>query len=122
MNILIVEDNHHLSDLLSKYFKLQKHICHVAPGGQIALSLMQTKMYDLVFLDLAMPGFSGYDVIESMKKNDTMKNQKIIVLTAVSLEQKDIDFLLSQGVHVVLQKPIPLNQLITYVSQNFPTP
>ena len=122
MNILVVEDNHHLSDLLSKYFKLSKHLCHVAPGGQIALSLMQTKMYDLVFLDLAMPGFTGYDVIESLKKSDTIKNQKIIVLTAVSLEQKDIDFLLNQGVHVVLQKPIPLNQLITYVSQNFPIP
>ena len=122
MNILIVEDNHNLSDLLSKYFKLQKHICHVAPGGQIALSLMQTKIYDLVFLDLAMPGFTGYDVIESLKKNDTIKNQKIIVLTAVTLDQIDIDFLLNQGVHLVLQKPIPLHQLVSYVSQNFPTP
>jgi DNA-binding response OmpR family regulator len=122
MKILVVEDNHHLAELLAKYFKLQKHICHVASGGQIAISMMQTQIYDLVFLDLAMPGFTGYEVIEELKINDSIKNQKIIVLTAVTLNSSDREFLMNQGVHMVLQKPIPLHELIDYVTQNYPTP
>lgn len=120
MKILVVDDNPYIADMLSKYFKLQKYICHVASGGQIALSMMQSEPYDLIFLDLAMPGFSGYDVIESLKNSDSIKNQKIIVLTAVTMNNSDIEFILKQGVHVVLQKPIPLNDLINYVRLNFP--
>lgn len=122
MKILVVDDNSYLLDMLTKFLKLQKYTCHTAHSGQIALSMIEYRLYDLVFLDLAMPGFTGYDVIESLKISDTIKNQKIIVLTAVALNNSDIKFLLKQGVHVVLQKPIPLHELVDYVSQNFPTP
>lgn len=122
MKILVVDDNSYLADMLSKYFKLQKYTCHVASGGQIALSMIQSELYDIIFLDLAMPGFTGYDVIESLKNTDSVKNQKIIILTAVTLNNSDIEFLLNQGVYVVLQKPIPLKELINYVRLNFPTP
>ncbi len=120
MNILIVEDNVVLAELLSKYFKLQKYTCHAVSDGRMALSMMQTKIYDIVFLDLAMPETTGYDVIESLRNSDSIKNQKIIVLTAVYLTKLDIEALLKQGVYEVLQKPIPLHGLMDYVRLNIP--
>jgi len=120
MKILVVDDNSEIANSLSQFFKLQQFTCHIATGGRIALSMMKSEHYDVVFLDLHMPGFSGYDVIESLKNSNSMKIQKIIILTAMMLDDSDIKLLLKQGVHVVLQKPIPLNELISYVRLNFP--
>ena len=66
------------------------------------------------------PEFSGYDVVESLKNSDSITIQKIIILTSVILNDYNIEFLLKQGVHVVLQKPIPLNELVNYIHLNFP--
>ena len=117
MKILIVDDNLDLADMLSQYFKLEKIQCDIANDGKIALSMIQND-YDVILLDLLMPGFSGYDVIESLNNSGSITNQKIIILTAVSLTESEIQSLISHGVHMVLQKPIRLNLLIDCVRSN----
>lgn len=76
---------------------------------------MQEK-FDLVILDLAMPEFSGYDVISALEKNNKINDVKIIVLTASSINDKDIDVLINKGVKACIKKPVRLEELIQIIS------
>jgi len=65
---------------------------------------------------LAMPEFSGKDVIESLEKNDSIKNLKIILFTASSATNQEIDVLLQHdGVKSCIRKPVDINDLINKV-------
>ena len=65
-----------------------------------------------------MPEFSGIDVIESLEKNDSIKNQKIILFTASSATDKEINRLLNHdGVKLCIRKPVDINILINKVEE-----
>jgi len=65
---------------------------------------------------LAMPEFSGKDVIESLEKNDSIKNLKIILFTASSATNQEIDVLLQHdGVESCIRKPVDINDLINKI-------
>ena len=69
-------------------------------------------MYDVVILDLAMPGFSGLDVVDALHKSGRIKEQKICILTASSAQAETTDPLLEKGVKMVLHKPMKVHELL----------
>ena len=73
--------------------------------------------FDVVLLDLAMPDFTGYDIINELEKENIIKNQKIIVLTATSLNDDDIRKLKKRGIHSVQNKPMNVNTLVEVMSK-----
>jgi len=72
--------------------------------------------FDVVLLDLAMPEFTGYDVIDELVKENKMKDQKIIVLTATSLDDELSSQLKKSGVYSIHRKPMNLSTLIEVIS------
>ena len=54
-------------------------------GGEEALQLLKKEKFDLILLDLLMPGMSGNEVAERIRKNPGTKNQKLVFLTVVTL-------------------------------------
>lgn len=86
--------------------QLEGHEPIVVNGGRNGLSLIQKEKFDVIMLDLAMPDFSGYDVVDALEKDNLMKDNKIIVLTATPITQEQIDQLKKQGVTDILKKPI----------------
>jgi CheY-like chemotaxis protein len=65
-----------------------------------------------------MPEFSGMDVIESLKKSNILKDQKIIIFTASSATDKEIDELLkNEGVSSCIRKPVDIKILIKEVEE-----
>ena len=75
---------------------------------------MENKHFDAVVLDIAMPNFCGFDVLE--KLNGKKIEQNIIVLTAAPLTNKEIELLKTYNVKLVLQKPVNLNTLLHSIS------
>ncbi len=87
--IVIVEDDKFLGGLVSK--KLIAESCDVrhVENGEMAQEAVESDMPDLIFLDLLLPGMSGFDVLANLKKIDKTKNIPVILLSNLG-ERDDI--------------------------------
>ncbi len=66
---------------------------------------------DLVLLDLAMPNFSGVDIVDYLKKEKLVDSKNIVIFTASTMSGELFDTLKRMGVRYVLKKPVDLNEL-----------
>ncbi|HJT10078.1 MAG TPA: response regulator [Candidatus Nitrosotalea sp.] len=112
MKILLIDDNDSITDMLSKYLKVKGHECTVSNDGRNGLTLIQQEKFDSVLLDLAMPDFTGLDVIEHLSKNGNLIGNKIILFTASSITDEQIADLIKKGAHSCLKKPVRLEVLL----------
>ncbi|MFA7252476.1 MAG: response regulator [Candidatus Paceibacterota bacterium] len=87
--IVIVEDDKFLGGLVSK--KLIDEGCAVRhiENGELAGSAIESEIPDLIFLDLLLPGMSGFDVLAGLKKNDKTKDIPVVILSNLG-ERDDI--------------------------------
>jgi len=116
MKILVIDDNINISDMLSTLLTMEGHECVACNDGRKGLSLINDGNFNLVLLDLAMPEFSGHDVIDALDKSGKIKEQKIIVLTASSLLGDQTDGLNQRGVDMILSKPIDPDTLFETIA------
>jgi len=118
MKILGIDDNEDILNLLKTVLASKGHDFVQAANGKDGIKLIEEQNFDAILLDLAMPEFSGIDVIESLKKNDRIKNLKIILFTASSATNQEIDVLLQHdGVKTCIRKPVDINVLINKVEE-----
>jgi len=96
---------------------LKGHSCSVANNGLSGLDLIDKQTFDVIILDIAMPTFSGNDVIDALHKNGKIKNQNIVTLTASILTGDIESTLKSKGVSLCLKKPIDPDVLLEHIQQ-----
>lgn len=85
-SVLVVEDEPHIVDSLSFLMKQAGFNVLVARDGDAALRLMESRVPDLVFLDLMLPRRDGYAVCRAIKENPIWSMVKVIMLTAKGRE------------------------------------
>ena len=112
MKILVIEDNKDLASMMGKYFRIKNIDCTVSNDGRDGLNKILEQKYDIILLDLAMPEFSGYDIVKSLEQQGKLKEEKIIVLTASSITDSEMDDLVKRGVRFCLKKPVRLDDLL----------
>ncbi len=118
MNILAIDDNEDILSLLNTVLTSKGHDFTQVLNGKDGVKLIEEQNFDAILLDLAMPEFSGLDVIESLKKSNRLKEQKIILFTASSATDKEIDVLLqNDGIKSCIRKPVDINVLIKKVEE-----
>ena len=118
MNILGIDDNEDILKLLKTVLTSKGHDFTQALNGKDGIKLIEEQNFDAILLDLAMPEFSGLDVIESLKTNNKLKEQKIIIFTASSATNTEIDKLLKyDGVKICIRKPVDIKILINKVEE-----
>ena len=117
MKILIIDDNEDIAKMFSNYMTLKGHLCSVVNDGRIGLDLIDNQTFDAVILDLAMPEFSGRDVIDALHKSGKIKNQNIVTLTASIISYDDESMLKRKGVRLCLKKPIDPDVLLNHIVQ-----
>lgn len=115
MRILIVDDNESIGKMLHKFLTIKGYDCIVSSDGRNALTLIKNEKFDTVLLDLAMPEFTGYDIIDDLEKNEKMSEQKIIILTASAISKEQVDSLLKRGVKACLKKPVSMEILLEII-------
>jgi len=86
--------------------------CTVINDGKDTLSLISNNSFDVLILDLAMSGFSGFSVLEELEKEDLLKSTNIIVLTATPITHREEDLLKRYGVKEIMKKPADMTSLI----------
>ena len=111
MKILIVDDNEQITKMLTTFLELKEHQCTIANDGNEGLKQIKANNYDVILLDLAMPEFDGYSVIKNLEESDTLKDHKIIVFTASTITQDELEKLVKRGVTAYLLKPIDIDLL-----------
>ena len=115
MKVCIIDDNQEITRPLSKFLSMRGHDCTVLNDGRNGLTLLEGNKFDVVILDLAMPKFSGYDVIDALEKSGKIKEQRIIVFSALSLADDEIKELENRGVYACIKKPIKLPPLLKMI-------
>lgn len=112
MKILLVDDNVSITKMLEKFLSRKGHEVIVSNDGRNALMIMNQQNFDRVLLDLSMPEFSGHDVINSLEKDNKLKEKNIIIFTASVAADEELNKLMQRGVRSCLRKPVDLELLI----------
>ena len=82
-SVLVVDDNEMNRDMLCSLLEAIGHRASVAENGRLGLEMIKAKPYDLVLLDVMMPEMNGYQVLEQMKSDSSMRDIPVIVLSAL---------------------------------------
>ncbi len=82
--LLVVDDNEDNRYALTRRLAREGYTnVATAVDGRQALELLHGKSYDLVLLDIMMPNVNGYEVLETMKADDTLRHVPVVMISAV---------------------------------------
>ena len=115
MKILGIDDNEDLLDLCETVLTSDGHEYTGISDGKNGLKAIRDEKFDVVLLDLAMPDFSGMDVMNALVEEGIMNKQKVVIFTATSPTKEEIDLFLEKGAHSVLKKPFEPDILSEFV-------
>jgi DNA-binding response OmpR family regulator len=109
MRILIIEDNRDILENLTQYLENKGHTLDFAGDGVTGLHLATVNSYDVIVLDLMLPGMDGLDVCRKLRR-EAVSNTPVLMLTARdSLDDKLAGF--EAGGDDYLVKPFALAEL-----------
>ena len=114
-NILVIYKNDSLCKMFGTCLKKKGHDCTCVVDGRNGLSLIETGKFDVVLLGLALPEFSGYDIINVLEKNGKLRKSNIIILSVSQISQSEIEDLLKRGVYSYLKQPVKPEILLEIV-------
>jgi class 3 adenylate cyclase len=103
--ILVVDDNDSNRDLLARRLSKEGHRADTAEEGLRALELVRTRAYDLILLDLMMPGLSGYEVLVRLKGEPGSAEIPVIMVSALH-EMDSVVRCIEAGADDYLPKPV----------------
>ena len=109
--MLAIDDNKEITDMLSLYFESQGIEFTAINEGMQGLDAIRNEDPNIILLDLAMPNFSGLDVVDYLKKENLIESRNIIIFTASSVNNEVFDGLKKIGVKGILKKPVDMNAL-----------
>jgi len=115
LEILIIDDNEQITKMLTTFLELKEHKCTVANDGKEGLMLIKESRHDVILLDLAMPEFDGFSVIKDLEENNMLKDHKVIVFTASTITEEELDVLVDRGVSSYILKPIDIDLLLSKI-------
>ena len=101
--ILLVDDDPKTLELLAETLRSAGYETQSVQSGARALEVLSSKLVSAVLLDLLMPGMNGFEVIRHVRKEPTLKDLPIFVMTAKTLAQEEIA-LLSGETQALFQK------------------
>ena len=81
LRVLVVDDNEDGAELMQSALEMMGHEVRIATSGHEALEVASDLRPDMVFLDIGLPGMSGYDVVRELRKTDYAKSIPIYAVT-----------------------------------------
>ena len=112
--ILLVDDNHQNLQVLGKLLQEEKYKIEFALNGESALDWLNNKQFDLILLDLHMPGMNGFEVCKRIRSDKTIQEIPVIFLSAES-ERESILKGFEVGAQDYVTKPFDSRELLARV-------
>mgnify|MGYP000895778300 CR=1 FL=1 len=101
---LVVDDDLLNRMLLTTSLEEQGHEADTAVDGEVALAMMAVSTYDVVLLDVVMPGIDGHEVLQRMKQDFALRNIPVIMVSALD-EMASVIKSIELGAEDYLPKP-----------------
>lgn len=113
-NILIIEDDSNIAELERDYLQLNGYRTEIMPDGEKGLKKALTGAYDVIIVDLMLPGKSGYEIVQEIRAKFE------IPIIIVSAKTEDIDKIrgLGFGADDYLTKPFSAAELVARVKSH----
>jgi two-component system copper resistance phosphate regulon response regulator CusR len=112
MRILIVEDEHKVAEMVSRGLKAERYAVDVAENGDTGWAMAHTYDYDLVILDLGLPGMEGGELLRRIRSRNSQI--PILILTARDATSCKVDSFES-GADDYMTKPFAFAELVVRV-------
>ncbi|NIP61363.1 MAG: response regulator [Nitrosopumilaceae archaeon] len=113
LKVLIIDDNEQITKMIATFLSLSGHQCTVCNDGKESIEVINNNEFNVILLDLAMPDFDGYDVLEKIPEK---LRSKIIILTASNLSKINLNKIKNMGVNKILQKPVDIDKLLEKIT------
>lgn len=112
MNVLLVEDEARVADFVQRGLKAEGWSVSVAPTGESALLMIADACFDVIVLDLMLPGISGQDVCRRLRAK---KNRTPILMLSALADVEDRVAGLRMGADDYLPKPFDFDELMARI-------
>ena len=109
--ILIVEDNREISKLISDFLQQNEYEVRAVYDGDNAEKLLKNQDFDIVIMDLMLPGISGEQLIRDFRK---YSDKPVIVISAKSMMETKLE-MLRIGADDFILKPFDLNEVLVRI-------
>lgn len=121
--VLIVDDNKNVADLAEIILVSAGYGCTKTNDGKSGLDTIKESCdnddgYDLVLLDVAMPGFSGIDVLNALRQEGYLERVRVAFFTASSATSVELADLRKMGALGCLRKPFTKAELLDFVEKH----
>ncbi|MFW6449891.1 MAG: response regulator transcription factor [Nanoarchaeota archaeon] len=107
--ILVAEDEESISELLDIILRESYNLSFVKEGESVLQEVKNVRPH-LLLLDVMMPGMNGYEICENIRKDASIKDLKVAILSAKG-QERDILTGLKSGADYYLTKPFDPNEL-----------
>jgi two-component system copper resistance phosphate regulon response regulator CusR len=108
MRVLVVEDERKVASFIARALREDAYAVDIAESGERAISMVRDTRYDLILLDIRLPGMSGIQVASRLRHSGV--KTPILMLTARSLVEQRVEGL-DAGADDYLTKPFALSEL-----------
>lgn len=113
MEILQIDDSTVICDLYEDLLSFRGHLISSVNDGHEGLELVSKNDYDLILLDICMPGYSGMEFLADLKNQRPSELKKVIIISQLELDETGLNELSKFGIHSVQAKPSDLVSLET---------
>ena len=116
MRILFVDDMPDTRDVFRLAFGIQGHDTRVAGSGHDAVAAVREENFDVIVMDVEMPGMNGWEAVRQIRLLEAGKGVPIVMFTAYSSKEDQLKAR-EVGADDVLQKPMLPQELISYLEK-----
>lgn len=113
-HVLVVEDDPHIRDLVALHLGLEGLTCTAVADGREALATLDARAFDLVVLDVMLPGVDGLTICRAMRRSGPNTGTPVLMLTARG-EEADKVLGLETGADDYLAKPFGIREFVARV-------
>jgi DNA-binding response OmpR family regulator len=111
LRVLVVEDEPNIRELVCLHLGLEGYSCEGSADGHEALKRAETERFDLLVLDVMLPGLDGVSVCRAVRRGSMNRDVPILMLTARSQESDKV-IGLESGADDYLTKPFGVRELV----------
>lgn len=115
--ILVVDDSKVITDLIKLMLEKSGYGCMVVNSASTCMQLTQKERFDLILLDISMPEVSGLDILDAIKNDEKQKGTKVVLFTASSPTETELEGYMARGVVGLIRKPVRKEALIAQVEK-----
>src|SRR5262245_61741326 len=109
--VLVVEDETNIRDLICLHLGHEGYVCEGVADGRVALARLETEAFDLMVLDVMLPGLDGVSLCRAIRNGKVNRDVPILMLTA-KREETDKVIGLESGADDYLTKPFGVRELV----------